>query len=113
MTAEGWGFVAAVAIPLAVVVLAVVWPERVARDAARDNSVQGILNRVERERLQRVRRPDYLGGAHGGLGSDVTDRLPRLRPGDASRARYGREIPPRGPSRARRGDLFGGPRRNP
>lgn len=31
MTAVGWGLAAAVGIPLAVVVFAVVWPERVAR----------------------------------------------------------------------------------
>uniref|UniRef100_UPI00055FCE5B hypothetical protein n=1 Tax=Nocardia sp. NRRL WC-3656 TaxID=1463824 RepID=UPI00055FCE5B len=43
MTAEGWGLVAAVGIPIAVIVLAVVWPERVAKDIARDNSVQGMV----------------------------------------------------------------------
>ncbi|MEU6564978.1 hypothetical protein [Nocardia nova] len=36
MTAEGWGFVAAVGIPLVVIVLAVVWPERVARGIDRE-----------------------------------------------------------------------------
>lgn len=107
MTAEGWGLVAAVGIPIAVIVLAVVWPERVAKDIARDNSVQGILNRVEREKEQGARQANYLGRAYGGLGSDVTDRLPRLRPGDAGGARYGREIPHSGPSRARRRDAYG------
>lgn len=108
MTAQGWGFVAAVGIPLAVIVLAVVWPERVAKDVARDNSVEKILNRIERERLQGVQQPDCLGRAHDGLGADVTDRLPRLRPGDAGGARYGRRNPHSGPSRARRRDVYGG-----
>ncbi len=111
MTAQGWGLVAVVGIPLVVIGLAVVWPERVARGVARDNSVESILNRVEQEGNRCERSEDCVGWSRGGLGSFVTDRLPRVRPG-GSGSGHGYRSVHRGPSAPRRTDMYGVERRN-
>lgn len=79
--ALSWGLAVAIGIPVVVVLLAVVWPERVARG----ESVYDIQARVARENAQReqVKRQART---RSGPETCVTDRLPRLGVGEARRS---------------------------
>ena len=72
-----WGLAAAIGIPVVVGVLAVVWPERVARG----ESVCDIQARVEREQQQD--QAIELGRLRRGSDPCATDRFPRMRPATA------------------------------
>ena len=51
-----WEFILMISIPLAVIALAVFWPEQVSRGESR-NSVREILDRIARE--ERARKAKY------------------------------------------------------